>query len=123
MAFCCWFNDGIFLVIHSPNFLIFWTFDFCIILSTVFWRFFSSEYMASSKDRCVSLEDVAAFVTADADSDFISDFREEEKESSEREIKVDHEKRSTKPKRWRTRGGLHRRIRTRGGQNRVNNFR
>ena len=71
----------------------------------------------------VSLEDAVEFVTADADSDFISDFSEEEEESSEEDVEVDIEEHSTNPKRCRTRGGLRKRIRTSGGQNRVNNFR
>ena len=71
----------------------------------------------------VSLEDVVAFVTADADSDFSSDVSEEEEESSEEEIEVDNEEHSTNPKRCRAKGGLCRRIRTRDDQNRVNNFR
>ena len=58
----------------------FWAFDFCIILSIVFWHFFSLENMASSEDRHVSLEEAVAFVTAEADSDISSDFSEEEEE-------------------------------------------
>ena len=53
MVFCCCFclfNEGIFLVIQSPNFRMFWTFDFCIILCIVFWHFFSFENMVSSKN-------------------------------------------------------------------------
>ena len=100
----------------------FWIFDFCIIFSIVFWRLFS-ENMASSEDRRVSLEDAVAFVTADADLNFSSDFSEEEEDSSEEEIEADNEENSTNPKRCRTRGGLCRRVRTRGGQNRMNNFR
>ena len=73
-----------------------WTFDFCIILSIVFWRFFLFENMASSEDRRVSLEDTVAFATADADLDFSSDFSEED--SSEEEIEVDNEEHSTNPK-------------------------
>ena len=38
--------------------------------------------MASSEDRRVSLEDAVAFVTADAVSDFSSDFSKEEEDSS-----------------------------------------
>ena len=86
MVFCCcfWlFNYRILLVIHSPNFQMFLTVDFCIILSIVFfWCFFSFENMASSEDRRVSLEDAVAFVTAGAVSDFSSDFSEEEEDSS-----------------------------------------
>ena len=78
--------------------------------------------MASSEDRRVSLEDTVAFVTADADSDFSSDFSQEEEESSEEEIEVDNEEHSTNPERRRARGGLHKRKRTRGSLNRVNNF-
>ena len=79
--------------------------------------------MASSEDRRVSLEDTVAFVTADADSDFSSDFSQEEEESSEEETEVDNEEHSTNPKLCRTREGSCSRIRTRGGQNRMNNFR
>ena len=57
-----------------------------------------------------------------ADSDFISDLSEEEEESSEEEIEVDNEEHSSNLKRCRTRTGLCRRIRARGGQNRKNNF-
>ena len=78
----------------------FLTVDFCIILSIVFffWCFFSFENMASSEDRCVSLEDAVAFVTADTVSDFSSDFSEEEEDSFEEEIEVDNEEHSTNPK-------------------------
>ena len=54
--------------------------------------------MASSEDRCVSLEDAVAFVTADTVSDFSSDFSEEEEDSFEEEIEVDNEEHSTNPK-------------------------
>ena len=79
--------------------------------------------MASAENRRVSLEATLAFVTADADSNFSSDFSEEEEESSEEEIEVDNEEYSTNSKRCRIRGGLCRRIRARGGHNGVNNFR
>ena len=70
--------------------------------------------MASSEDRRVNLENAVhvAFVTADADSDFSSNFSEEKEQSFQEEIEVDNEQRSTKSKRCRIRG-----------QNRVNNFR
>ena len=78
--------------------------------------------MVSLEDRCVSLEYAVAFLTADADSDFSSDFIEEEEELSEEEIEVDNEENSTNPKPCRTRERLCRRIKARGGQNRVNDF-
>ena len=79
--------------------------------------------MTSSKDRRVSLGDAVAFVSADADSDFSYDFSDKEEELSEEEVEIDNEEHSTNPKQCRTRGGLCRRIRTTGGQNRVNSFR
>ena len=119
---CFWlFNDGIFLVIHSPNFRMFWTFNSCIILSIVFWRVFSFQNMTSSEDRRVSLEDDIAFVRTNADSDFSCDFSEEEEDSSEEEIVV-NEEHSTTPKRCRTKGALCRRTRTGRGQKKMNNF-
>ena len=78
--------------------------------------------MAFSEDKRVRLEDALAFFIADADSDFSFDFIEEEEESSEEEVEVDNEEHSTNPERRRARGGLHKRKRTRGSLNRVNNF-
>ena len=61
--------------------------------------------MASTEDRHVSLEDAVAFVTADADSEFSSEFSGEEEESSEEEIEVDNEEHTTNPKRCRKKDG------------------
>ena len=79
--------------------------------------------MESSEDKHVSLKDAVAFVTADADSEFSSEFSGEEEESSEEEIEVDNEEHTTNSKRCRKRGRLCKLIRTKGGQNRLNNFR
>ena len=81
----------------------FWTFDFCIILSIGFWHFFSFENMAPSEDRLVSSEDAVAFVTAEADSHFSSDFSEDEEESSQEDMEADNEEHSINPKPCRTR--------------------
>ena len=87
-----------------------------------FLAFLLFENMAFSEDKRVRLEDALAFFIADADSDFSFHFIEEEEESSEKEIEVDNEEHSTNPERRRARGGLHKRKRTRGSLNRVNNF-
>ena len=44
-----------------------------------------------------------AFVTAEADSHFSSDFSEDEEESSQEDIEADNEEHSINPKRCRTR--------------------
>ena len=59
--------------------------------------------MAPSEDKMCQLRGSVAFVTAEADSHFSSDFSEDEEESSQEDIEADNEEHSINSKRCRTR--------------------